>query len=529
MDKSRTNNAGMRRAVRRGIVTATALAAVTGVAAPVSFAAPTDSVARAADIGTNDKQRVDAAAVVRLDPSPDVMLLSDSDFIHALWQKARDAGDSLRAVRTAAEEVMMVGTSAEDQIRFITTGIHEAYEVDKQREKDRAAADRAARTAKQQVLIKIGIPVTPELLGLSDDNFIRKVMKDPASGPEVRDAAARALAGDAAAWQEFIATGAREARDRDVANELKEKAEKEAQELKRREELKDRKGTATLFETRFDISFSDSVFELSDDNFIRELLRRTPADGRHTELYAAAQRAVLSSNPADWKEFLHAGATKANNLDYENLRKKRAEADRRLALQIQARAEKTGVHPGLVAAAKKALAGSDEDVARFLMEGQYRALRQSFQASSAQLAGWYIRQSDADKGESFLAPVNGRARQADREDATWVVVPALGGQAGCYSFESARKPGYYLMQKDLRVRLAADDKSEAFRKDASWCARKGLAGSGTSFESAGKAGRWLRQFQGDLYAADKGGKQRYEAEKDFAQDATWKISAPLAR
>ncbi|MFJ9617997.1 AbfB domain-containing protein [Streptomyces noursei] len=474
-------------------------------------------------------QRVKAAGVVGLDPSPDMLILSDSDFIHALWQKARDAGDSHRAVRIAAEEVMMVGTSAEDQIRFITTGIHEAHKVDKQRDVDEAAADRAARTAKQQVLIKIGIPATPELLGLSDDNFIRAVMKNPASGKEVRDAAARALAGDATSWKEFIATGAGEARDRDVANELKEKEEKEAQELRHREDLKDRKSTVTLFTTRFDITFPDSVLDLSDDNFLRELLRRTPTEHQHSELYVAAQRAVLSSDPAVWKEFLHVGAMQANNLDYENARKKRAADDRRAALQIQARAEKTGVHPGLVAAAKKALAGSDEDVVRFLQTGHTRALRQSLQASSAQLTGWYVRQSDADKGEAFLAPVDGKGKQADREDATWSIVPALGGQGGCYSFESARKPGYYLMQKDLRVRLAADDKSETFRKDATWCARKGLTDSGTSFESAGKPGHWLRQFQGDLYAADKSGKHRYEAEKDFAQDATWKISTPLAR
>ncbi|WP_274913541.1 AbfB domain-containing protein [Streptomyces sp. WZ-12] len=529
MDKSRTNSAGMQRVIKRGIVTATALAAVTGVAAPVSFAAPTGSVARAAGIGTSDEQRVDAAAVVHLDPSPDVLLLSDGDFIHALWQKARDAGDSLQAVRMAAEEVMMVGTSAEDQARFITTGIHNAYEVDKQREKDRADADRAARAAKQRALITVGMPVSSELLGLSDDNFVRAIMNHPVIGKEVKDAAARALAGNAAAWQEFITTGAREAHQRDVTQELKEKAEKEAEELRRKEELKYRKATLALFETRFKVTFSDAALDLSDDDLIRELLRLTPADEQRSELYAAAQRAILSPDPAAWKEFLHTGAPQANKRDYDNILKKQAEANRKQALQIQARAEKTGVHPGLVAAAKKALAGSDVDVTEFLMKGQHRATRQSFQAISANLSGWYIRQSDADKGEAFLAPVSGKGKQADREDATWDIKPALTGQPGCYSFESVRKPGYYLMQKSFRVRMAADDTSSAFRKDATWCARKGLTNSGTSFESASQPGRWLRQFQGDLYAADKSGKNRYEAEKDFAQDATWKISAPLAR
>ncbi|MEV0265732.1 AbfB domain-containing protein [Streptomyces sp. NPDC050617] len=477
-----------------------------------------------AGIGTSDEQRVDAASVVHLDPSPDVLLLSDRDFIFALWEKARDAGERLEAVRIAAEEAMG-STSADDHVRFIATGIHEAYAVDKQREQDRADAERAARQAKAQALIAVGIPVTPDLLALNDDNFIRKVMKHPDVGPEVQAAAARALTGSPADWREFIANGAREAHDRDVAKELKELEEKNREEAQRRKELAARKNVAALFA----ITPSEAMLSLGDDNFIRELIRSVPAEARDTDLYAAAQAALNSSAPADWQEFIHTGAEQAYKRDDEARRKKVADANRRRALEIQAGAEKTGMHPGLVTAAQKALAGSDEDVARFLREdSQERAKRQSFQPSGGKQAGWYIRQSSADGGAAFLAPVDAEGQQPDREDATWVVVPSLAMQPGCYSFESVRKPGYYLMQKDLRVRISANDRSAVFAKDATWCARKGLAGSGTSFESASQPGRWLRQFQGDLWAADKSGKHRYETSKDFAQDATWKIAAPLA-
>ncbi|MDT0452180.1 AbfB domain-containing protein [Streptomyces hesseae] len=525
MHKSQTSSARTRNIVKRGIVATTALAAVAGAVAPgIAVAAPAGAVAAAVGIGTTDTQRVDAAAVVRLDPTPDVLLLSDDDFVHALWQKARDGGETLQNVRLAAEDAM-VGESAEDRVRFITTGIHEAYKLDKQREKDKADADRAARDAKSQALIAVGIPNSPDLLGLSDDNFIRAVLKHEASGPEVRDAAAKALAGDAGDWAKFIANGAREAHQRDVANELKELEQKNREEAERRKELAARKNAAALF----GITPSEAVLALGDDNFIRELLRAASGD-QGTELYAAAQKAVLSSSPADWKQFIHTGAEEAYKRDDEARRKKIAEASRRQALQIQAAAEKTGMNPNLVAVAKKALAGTDEDVARFLKEdSQYRAKRQSFQPVNAKLAGFHIRQSDVDGGEAFIAPVDAKDKQTDREDATWVIIPALANQPGCYSFESARKPGYYLAQKDRRVRMSADDNSTAFRKDATWCARKGLAGSGMSFESAGQPGRWLRQFWGDLYTADKSGKNRYDAEKDFAQDATWKISAPLAR
>ncbi|WP_367139651.1 MULTISPECIES: AbfB domain-containing protein [Streptomyces] len=476
-------------------------------------------------IRTTDTQRVDAASVVRLDPSPDILLLSDYDFVHALWQKARDAGQSLNSVRLAAEDAI-VSASDDEHVRFITTGIHEAYEVDKQREKDRSDADRAARLAKSLALIAVGIPNSPDLLALSDDNFIRALMKHDASGPEVKKAAAAALAGDAAAWQTFITHGIREAHQRDVAQELKDLEEKNREEAARRRELATRKNTAALF----GVTPSEAMLALSDDNFIRELLRSVPADAQRTELYATAQKAVLSPDATEWKNFIHTGAEQAYKRDDEARRKKIADADRRLALQIQTVAEKTGINPYLVAMAKKALAGSDADVAQFLMEdSQYRAKRQSFQPLRAELSGYYIRQSSTDGGEIFIAPGGAQSRQTDREDATWVIVPALANKPGCYSFESVRKPGYYLAHKDRRVRMGADDRSAAFRKDATWCVRKGLAGSGTSFESASQPGRWLRQYQGDLYAADKSGKNRYDTAEQFAQDATWKVSTPLAR
>ncbi|MFD5427277.1 AbfB domain-containing protein [Streptomyces sp. NPDC127084] len=525
MKKSHSNSARVRRAVARGLVTATALASVSAMAAPMTAVATPSRSAAAAEIGTTDKQRVDAAAVVRLDPSPDVLLLGDNDFIHALWQKARDGGESFEAVRLAAEAAMM-SEAAEDHVQFIVTGIHEAYAVDKQREKDKADAARAARLAKSQALIAVGIPNSPDLLDLSDDNFIRAVMRHEAAGPQVRAAAATALAGDAAAWQAFIANGAREAHQRDVADELKELEERNRAEAERRRELAARTNAAALFR----ITPSEAMLALSDDNFIRELLRAAPADAKESELYAAAQRAVLDADPAVWARFIHTGAEEAYKKDDEARRKKIAEANRRLALQLQAAAEKTGMNPNLVAAAKKALSGSDEDVALFLKEdSQYRAKRQSLQPASGKPAGFFVRQSDVDAGETFLAPVSAASKQADREDATWVVVPALGGQPGCYSFESARKPGHYLAQKDLRVRMTASDNSTQFRKDASWCAKKGQSGSGTSFVSASQPGRFLRQHRGDLYAADKSAKNAFDLERDFAQDVSWKVATPLAR
>ncbi|GAA4064076.1 AbfB domain-containing protein [Streptomyces shaanxiensis] len=541
MNTKHLASARMRRIVTRGLVTATALTAVTGAIAPgaVAESAPaveaSDVVARAAGIGTTDAQRVEAAAVVRLDPTSDVLLLSDYDFIHALWQKAGDAGEKLDAVRTAAEQAM-ASTSAEDHVQFIVSGVHEAYKLDQQREREKAEAERAARLAKSQVLLTIGIPSTPELLALSDDNFIRAVAKHEASGPEVRAAALQALLGEPADWREFIVNGAREAHKRDVAKELEDLAEQDRKEAERRKELAARKNAAALFR----ITPSEAMLALSDDNFIRELLRLAAADLHGTELYAEGQRATLSSDPAVWKAYIHTGADAAYKRDDENRRKKLAEANRKLALQIQAAAQNGGVNPHLVAAAKKALAGSDDDVALFLKaDTQYRLKRQSLKAWGE---GEYARQSSADRGKILLNDsLKSTSALADREDATWVVVPSLASQPGCYSFESVRKPGHYLRSgkaeaNGLRVEIAADDRSAAFRKSATWCTRTTPLvptnhGAVSFTQTAGSGVNWLAPTTKDVYARSTftfplPGGEPGEAKK--VRIAGWRVSTPLA-
>ncbi|MFF8828644.1 AbfB domain-containing protein [Streptomyces sp. NPDC015131] len=545
MHAHHTTPARIRTLVTRGLVTATALAAVTGVTAPMAVAdqtpaspgaGPADRAARAAGIGTTDVERVEAAAVVRLDPTPEVLLLSDYDFIHALWQKADAAGEKLDSVRTAAEQAM-ASTAPDDHVRFIVTGVHQAYALDQQRERDKAEAARAAREARSQVLLAIGIPTTPELLALTDDNFVRAVARHEASGPEVRAAALQALAGEPADWQAFIATGAREAHKRDVAKELEDLAERDRKEAERRKELAARTNTAALFR----ITPSEAMLALSDDNFLRELLRLAATDLHGTELYAEAQRAALSTDPAVWKAYLHTGADAAYKRDDENRRKKIAEANRKLALQIQAAAENGGVNPHLVAAAKKALAGSDDDVAHFLKaDTQYRLKRQSLKVFGG---GDYARQSTADGGKVVLSDAaRSTGSQADREDATWVIVPALASRPGCYSFESVRKPGHYLRsgkaeKNGLRVDIAADDRSTAFRNSATWCAKPMKIGpigprKGISFsQPAGSTDNWLAPAVKDVYARKDytfplpGG---VPGEAQPVRMAAWQVVTPLA-
>ncbi|MGW6972146.1 AbfB domain-containing protein [Streptomyces sp. NPDC054952] len=456
------------------MIGATVVAGVLAVSAETAaFAVPVPphEEVRAVGIGTTETQRVDAAALVRLDPTWDVLLLSDYDFIHALWQKARDGGETYDSVRTAAERAM-ASTLAADHVAYITTGIHEAHRLDQQRERDKAEAARLARVARQQVMTIIGITGSPEMLELNDEGFIRAVLRHPASGPEVRAAATQALTGAAAARQEFITNGAREAHNRDVARELLELAEKDRKEAELRKRQAERKNVAALFR----VPMTQSLLDVSDDIFLREMLRTAPTDLHDSELYRAAQSAVNSMNPAHWQSFLGNGAEAAYKRDDAARRAKSAEANRVLARQVLAVARESGFNPNLVASAEKALATGDMAVAEFLSEeGQRRARRQSLLIGSATAPSTWqpIRHPGVNGRAASVGPVTSASPLDWRENATWLVVPSLSGQAGCHSFEAASKPGHYLRADESKnaVTLAADDNTTAFRADATWCAR----------------------------------------------------------
>ncbi|MCB9304667.1 MAG: AbfB domain-containing protein [Lewinellaceae bacterium] len=80
----------------------------------------------------------------------------------------------------------------------------------------------------------------------------------------------------------------------------------------------------------------------------------------------------------------------------------------------------------------------------------------------------------------------------DRNDASFVVVPSLSGQAGHVSFESVNFPGHYLRHSGFVMYLHKNDNSDLFKKDASFKPIKGLIGDGYSFQSENFPDRFLR-------------------------------------
>ncbi|SFK31598.1 MULTISPECIES: AbfB domain-containing protein [Amycolatopsis] len=481
------------------------LAAVPAQAAPVSTDTAVSAQATAPESTLEDKVR--AAAALGILAGDDLLVLSDRNFVIALWRQATGA-----EVRASAE-LAFAGSDFECT-QWIKTGIHEAKKRDDINEIRDAEIARQARELKQHAAATIGIVAEPELLVQSYRDFIYALWQR-ATGPKVKAAALTAFGQDEAAQKEFLLNGivtanAQDQQDRIDADQQATEAEKA------RLAARNAKANAAAV---LGIVATENLLVLSDDNFVREIWNRaTPG----TEVAVAAERAIRSSNPADWKAFIDTGIYDANRRDIAIALEKKAAADRKRLQELRTKAANSKVHPTLVAAADIALAGDVDAVDRFLRIGQYEdaVLRQSLQADTLGSRGGYVRSNP--EQQSYIDFGRPDPQPGDGVNATWKVVPGL-ADPDCHSFESVLTPGSYLRQLDLKVYTAASDGSDRFRTDATWCSRTGLDANGVKLESKGAPGRYLRHYNGLLWAADSSGAHNFDSPNQFEVDAFWRI------
>jgi hypothetical protein len=130
----------------------------------------------------------------------------------------------------------------------------------------------------------------------------------------------------------------------------------------------------------------------------------------------------------------------------------------------------------------------------------------------------YLRHRD---GAARTDVIGTSSATADRQDATFWVRPGL-SNAACYSFESRNSPGQYLRHRGYRVYQEANDGGSTYSADATFCARPGLSGGGTSLEASNMAGYYLRHRSEEIWMdRNTGG--------SFTDDATWAVVTPLWR
>ncbi|WP_410664181.1 AbfB domain-containing protein [Amycolatopsis sp. lyj-84] len=484
-----------------GLVPAAVLALLAGVtpavAEPVVTAAVTTDPPRPA---TQD-DKVRAAQEIGVVASPELLILTDRNFVFALWQRA--SGTEVRA----SAELAYAGVESE-WTQWIKTGVREANARDQAHKLQSDAAARAARENKDRAARVNGIVAPVELLIQSDKDFVF-AMWQQASGPLLKEAALAAYNGSPADLKAFILTGIFAAREADQKAIVDADQQADAEEKARRNARDARIRAAAVVAL---VATEGHLVE-PDVNFVMDLWDRAKPS---SEVRAAAERALRSPNPADLVAYIGTGIHQANFKDWQAWLKKKGEADRRLAFELKTRADQSRVHPALVTAANAALAGTYDDVELFLRVGQYEdaVLTQSLRFSGDR----YLRGS----GDAVVAA---GASGGDGADATWRVVPGK-ADVNCHSFESVRFPEHYLRQSGQRVVIAPSDGTDQFRSDATWCTKAGTTGTTATLESFTLRGRYLRQFQNQVWAANGSGQQPHDTATGYATDIVWQASAP---
>jgi hypothetical protein len=440
---------------RRAAAASVALLTVLALADPVAAATPVAATARApqaaalaAGLESSIEDRVRAAAVVGVVAPDSWLVLGERDFVFELWEHAQD----LPEVRGAAELALINSTTASfvECTVFIESGIHDAKARDVANQVRDASAARAAREARQQALMVLEIPVTPELLLLADRDFVYAVYQR-ATGGHVRAAALAAFGGTAQQQRDFIAAGVVQAREQDRIAEIEadqERTEAERQALLEREA---RKRAAAILGT----VATEAMLVFSDENFVRWVWN-TAAEP--TEVYAAAMAALRSADPAAWRAFIHTGIHEADRRDLQAALKKKGEEDRRRVSAIEAAAEAAG-RTNLARAARAALAGSDTDVDYFLRVGQYQVSDNECAnpALAADTAGW---------GRLSSSLVTTRQAVTGHASAQWeFAVTGAAATAGIYLPQQRVQPGaVWDVAADVRT---LDDPARA-RMEIDW-------------------------------------------------------------
>ncbi|MEV6488077.1 AbfB domain-containing protein [Actinoplanes sp. NPDC051633] len=137
----------------------------------------------------------------------------------------------------------------------------------------------------------------------------------------------------------------------------------------------------------------------------------------------------------------------------------------------------------------------------------------SLRVTTAGYTDRYLRHRD---GAARTDVIGAGSSTGDKQDATFIVRAGLSNGA-CYSFESRNFPGSYLRHRAYRV-YSEPNSGGTFAADATFCARPGLSGGGTSLESANTPGYYLRHRSEEVWIDPNNG-------GSFTADATWAVTA----
>ncbi|MGA6161845.1 AbfB domain-containing protein [Amycolatopsis magusensis] len=148
----------------------------------------------------------------------------------------------------------------------------------------------------------------------------------------------------------------------------------------------------------------------------------------------------------------------------------------------------------------------------------------SFQVSTPGFTDRYLRHQDS---LARTDVVTAGSPALLKSDATFVIRRGL-ADSSCYSLESRNLPGQYLRHSGFRVRLGADDGSEIFDRDATFCAQPGSGAGTVRLASINELGTNVRHYADEVWVASSGGAHTYDNPASYAQDVSWAVAAAWA-
>ncbi|KAJ7778127.1 alpha-L-arabinofuranosidase [Mycena metata] len=116
---------------------------------------------------------------------------------------------------------------------------------------------------------------------------------------------------------------------------------------------------------------------------------------------------------------------------------------------------------------------------------------------------------------------------AVKQSASWNVVAGL-GNSGCVSFESRDTPGSFIRHSGFELFVNANDGSQLFHEDATYCPQAGKNGQGNSIRSWSYPTHYFRHFNAILYAASNGGPSDFDATASYINDISFVVGASFA-
>ncbi|WP_170928346.1 AbfB domain-containing protein [Deinococcus hopiensis] len=150
----------------------------------------------------------------------------------------------------------------------------------------------------------------------------------------------------------------------------------------------------------------------------------------------------------------------------------------------------------------------------------------SLKALTSNLSGnWYVRHQNQ---IGIISALDKTSSLLDKKEATFKLVAGL-SDANCVSFEAFNHPGQYLRHFNYRIRLDANDNSQLFKDDATFCPEGGKIGRGLSFRAKNLDGYYLRHYDFALYMAKNGGASSWDTPNLFEEDTSFDLTAPLHR